>query len=390
MFGGKYAGIPVTFHWRPAEPGRDISVVGQWRVRSNPIRLALGNTRGYGGKSNTEQVSEFKAGEELPLIGLHGAAWELPLSSQILSYVVSPPNSPFPIAQAETINRLTVATVPHADDTPIFSFDGFTDSHYWPRPRDKWQSLNILSIDKADLSAPVTETAISPKSYIAAFTVSSDGKQVALATGSEIQIHDAYSGSEVLRLALDNKAPACKLAFNPADDLLAAGFESGDVQVIRMKDQKTLIDEHAHETPITLLRFSPKGTYLVSAGAPPLDEDSKGRTRQRKEAGAAKVWRPNEGQLHFEIPHVRPLDEAVSFNSSESRIAVANHHQQLEIWETTLGTRLLAFRGHCCAPAAVAFNPTDDSMLVSAPNCHSYLYVWSAAESRDVPLEAPH
>jgi WD40 repeat protein len=319
-------------------------------------------------------------------VGLNGSAWELPVSSQILSYIISPLDEPRPFAEAENEKQLTVAVIPNADTTRSIRSEGFTDYHLWPSTREDWDSLRVLSINKADEAAPVTETTIKPEGYIAAFTVSKSCEKIAVATASQLSLYNALTGEKISELPIESGRLACKLAFNPADDLLAIGCESGDVQVIRLQDSKTVLNEPAHQTPITLLRFSPKGTFLVSAGAPPFSEGADHLLI--KEAGPAKVWWPSDGKLHFEIPHARPVDEAVSFNSTETRIAVANHHQQLEIWETEIGLRLLAFRGHCCAPAAVSFNPSDDSMLVSAPKCHSFLYVWSAAEPSEVPLEA--
>jgi WD40 repeat protein len=385
--GGRSPGIPVSFQWRNAESGRNVSVVGQWRAMADRVRLRCTNWQDHIGKPSGEVFRRLQMlSDKLALVGLDGSAWELPVSSQILSYIISMPDVPQPFAEAENEKRLTVAVIPNANTNRSLRSEGFTDYHLWPQSREDWGSLSVLSIDKADEAAPVTETTIKPESYIAAFAVSKSGDKVAFATTSQLSIYNALTGAEISTLPIESGRLACKLAFNAADDLLAIGFESGGVQVIRLQDSKTVLDEPAHQTPITLLRFSPKGTFLVSAGAPPYSEGAD--YELIKEAGPAKVWWPTEGKLHFEIPHARPVDDAVSFNSNETRIAVANHHQQLEIWETELGLRLLAFRGHCCAPSAVSFNPADDSMLVSAPKCHSFLYVWSAAEPREVPLEA--
>ncbi|MEI2724003.1 MAG: WD40 repeat domain-containing protein [Verrucomicrobiota bacterium] len=177
------------------------------------------------------------------------------------------------------------------------------------------------------------------------------------------------------------------LAIDPSESLVAVGYETGVVEAIGLSDGHRVFSQTAHNAPVKLLKFSPSGEYLVSGlGLMETVVTTRAVPRRDPTPQRLTVWQPRLGRRHFEINDAVGSPQSVSFNSSETRLALAKVGGSLEVYDTMLGVRLLTFDDeHCCPASAVSFHPRDDDLLVSASSCTQFLNVWSGASQ--VPIE---
>jgi WD40 repeat protein len=82
---------------------------------------------------------------------------------------------------------------------------------------------------------------------------------------SELIIYDALSHQVYKSTALEEDVVLTNLAFNPAEDLIAAGKADGEIALIEFSTLKVLATLTGHHSLVEHLAFAPDGQHLISA-----------------------------------------------------------------------------------------------------------------------------
>ncbi len=190
------------------------------------------------------------------------------------------------------------------------------------------------------VSAPVADLAYSPK-----------GAQLAVATGTSIELYDPVS---LRRTAVLNghEDEVTAVAFSPNDPFLASGDAAGTVRLWDARSREQIAEFQGHESEgISGLVFSSVRPTLVSAG---LD-------------GSLDLWDVNERQklatLRRDEP--QPVMSLAMDPVGGNVLAAGSSDGSVAMWETTDHTLLAVLKSHRGEVASVAFN-ADGSRFVSA------------------------
>lgn len=147
---------------------------------------------------------------------------------------------------------------------PIFDA-GFSASPQWIIWHARG-SAQLQEVESGTLSA-----IFSHEDFLSAFTISPDGTILATAAGKTVNgtfspavsLWDVTSGTEMNTLILPSTANA--LSFSPDGKLLAVA-EDKDLQLWRVSDGTLIATFSEHLDTIALVRFSPDGKAIATAG----------------------------------------------------------------------------------------------------------------------------
>ena len=162
-----------------------------------------------------------------------------------------------------------------------------------------------------------------------------------LATGSRngsAVICDAATGSSLLQVRSSRSAPQLQDLVFSADGRLATAGEDGTARVWDGASGQQLLTV-THDGVVYHLAFSPSGRLLATAS---FDQ-------------TARLWDSASGRQLLRLTHSREV-YGVAFSPSGRRLATACRDKTARVWDTTTGDQLIALP-HGDAVFGVAFSP---------------------------------
>jgi WD40 repeat protein/serine/threonine protein kinase len=199
--------------------------------------------------------------------------------------------------------------------------------------------------------------------------VSRDG-DVCAACGNDklARVWDSRTGERIRTLSLPAGSFA-SLAFSPVSSQLAAGSSDGMVRIYNpLKDDRPL-QEMKHGPKVKLVRYSPSGKTLLSAG----------------ESGAVRIWDLAKESVIAEIPSgVNGMRDARFSPDGEQVAVLGGGEGMVRVWDVGSGALLKRLSPNSGAQT-MAFS--DDGRTIVTGSYDGNLQTWSVA---DETLEHSH
>ncbi|KAM6407489.1 WD repeat-containing protein 90 [Rhynochetos jubatus] len=122
-------------------------------------------------------------------------------------------------------------------------------------------NLGYLDIQSRDYNTLMR----SHEDSVLAFSVEGIWKRMAtVSQDNTIRVWDLVSMQQLYDFTAAEEMP-CAVAFHPAQEILACGFDSGMVRTFSLAASHLLVEHKQHRTVITGLTFSPDGNFMFSS-----------------------------------------------------------------------------------------------------------------------------
>ena len=189
---------------------------------------------------------------------------------------------------------------------------------------------------------------------------SSDGKRVAVGSGTYVYLCDAITGHRLAELA-PHTGRVDFLAYSPNGGRIAS--KSGNI--IHLWDSESgnkigVLGDHAAE--IASLVFSPDGSRLVSGSKYP--------------ENAARLWDAATGRPLAVLAGHKNEISTVAFSSDGKRVATASTDQTARLWDGYTGQLVAVLAGHTGQVTHVFFSPNGTRVATAADD--ATLRLWDA------------
>lgn len=240
---------------------------------------------------------------------------------------------------------------------------------------------------------------------------SPDGKWLAATMGRTIQLREAASGRDTLRLNTGQRN-IWSLVFSPDSQRLASASLEGTVKVWNTANGKELI-ARSESNPLAIrgVAFSPDGKHLASAHddftVKLWDEISTQNTltligHKREVTGVVyspdgqhlasisgdrtiRIWDAADGSQILNLEgHTEPLT-SVAYSLDGKRLATASQDRTVKIWVATSGVEILTLKGHSDSVRCVAFSP--DGQRVASASDDRTVKVWRIGSGECITLK---
>lgn len=137
------------------------------------------------------------------------------------------------------------------------------------------------------------------------------------------------------------------LAFSPDGKMLATGDSNGQIRLLRIEDEQTIITFHKHGWWTVSIAFSSNGEKLVSSS---ID-------------GTVKLWNVQTGKcIHDLLGHTDWI-WTVAFSPNNQLIASGCNDKTIKLWDANTGECLTTLIGHKGWVLTVTFSPDGQTLI---------------------------
>ena len=197
------------------------------------------------------------------------------------------------------------------------------------------------------------------------------------------------------------------VAFSPAADLLAAGYDDGRIRLWDWRRQTPLREVQAHRSPVSALAFSADGAHLATAGEDRAIHlwDAKtleplGRLLGHTDRIPGLLWHPDGRRLYsagwdttvrvWDVQKCGPIIllnshsgqvHALALNADGSALACADSACTIHFWDTKRNRELHVTAAQSREVRALAFAP-DGRRLASGGNEH-VIHLWDSNKAQE-------
>jgi WD40 repeat protein/tetratricopeptide (TPR) repeat protein len=193
---------------------------------------------------------------------------------------------------------------------------------------------------------------------------SPDGTYLAVAGKDAIaRVWEVASGREV-RSFSGHTEYLWSVAFSPDGKRLAAASHDGTASIWDVASGQRLNTMRGHKGPVFAIAFSPDGKSLASAS----------------EDATAKIWDSASGRELHSLASGGMAVRDVAFSPNGKRLAMASFDKTVKIWDAVSGRDLLSLEGNSSSVFGVAFSP--DGKRVAAAGLDKSVRVWDAASGK--------
>jgi len=261
---------------------------------------------------------------------------------QLISVIVAPFFSPLiPVQLSETSTITSTATLtstpsstltPSSTPTPTFnpSATPIGTPLIWPP--------EAISKDNAERIGEVSRIG---KGRVYSSDVSHDEKTLAVGTSLGVYIYDLNNLSELRFIPTDYFVKS--LSFSPDNNLLAAGMDTGHLEIWDYKKGILLHSVRAHSDDILSVEFSPDGSLLATAS---LDH-------------TIKLWDTSSFNVILpEMSHEKAVD-IIEFSHDGKLIASGSLDHSIVLWDVETKKSLLTLEGHKERILTIKYSPGD-------------------------------
>ena len=202
------------------------------------------------------------------------------------------------------------------------------------------------------------------RSQVKAVTFSPNGQLLAT-TGFDVKLWDVHTRRELA--TFEHGRWVLAVAFSPDGGFLAAGDESGRINIWDVQTQQTAVQLDGDFTTVYTLMFSPDGKILASGGY----------------EGKIELWKVDAWE-HLGTLTVGGTAFTVHFSPDSSTLANTGY-ESVGLWKVDSGEKIATLTGHAGWVNAVAFSP-DGRSLISGGNDET-LRIWDVTPYRVIPEE---
>jgi eukaryotic-like serine/threonine-protein kinase len=205
-------------------------------------------------------------------------------------------------------------------------------------------------LHESNLSGPVIDVTVFP-----------DGKFCA-ACGSnrEIRVWNTGNGDLIRTLSLET-GRFQSIDASPTSGQVASGSTDGTVRVWSPLKHDRPILQIKHGPPVALVRFSPNGKWLLSAGA----------------RGALRIWNVDDESRVAQIPTGMSGLKDARYSPDGKSLFVATKDGRVRMWDIESQSAIKMFEPN---PFVESLAVSDDGLTIATGSFHGYVRLWSVPE----------
>lgn len=195
---------------------------------------------------------------------------------------------------------------------------------------------------------------IFPDGTVESMAFTPDGKILATANHSGIQLWDLASRRELRKMPASKEAAASgevfRMAMSPDGKTVALGSNDKIIHLWEVSTGKEVRQLVGHTTTIYAVAYSPDGKTLASAGAD----------------NSVRVWDLATGKEILKREGNATGFTDIAFSPDGSKLAASSWGNTAWLWQVRDGKELRQFRGHTSRLTSVAFSPDGKTLVTTA------------------------